>query len=74
MKSMTCLGTDIEEEDMDTIGGWILTQNFDIQQGKSVSFNNYEFKVIDMEEHHIKRVEVFKKKNEPSLLEAVEVV
>ncbi len=68
------LGTDIEEEDMDTIGGWILTQNFDIQQGKSVSFNNYEFKVIDMEEHHIKRVEVFKKKNEPSLLEAVEVV
>ncbi len=64
------LGTDIEEEDMDTIGGWILTQNFDIQQGKSVSFNNYEFKVIDMEDHHIKRVEVFKKKNESSLLEA----
>ena len=26
-----------------------------------------------MEEHHIKRVEVFKKKNKPTLLEAVEV-
>lgn len=63
------LGINIEEEEMDTIGGWILTQNFDIQQGKSVEFDTFEFKVLDMEEHHIKRVEVFKKKNEPILVE-----
>ena len=68
------LGTNIEEEGMDTIGGWILTQNFDIQQGKSVSFDTYDFKVVEMEEHHILRVEVFKKKTKPNLLEAVEVL
>ena len=68
------LGTNIEEEGMDTIGGWILTQNFDIQQGKSISFDTYDFKVVEMEEHHILRVEVFKKKNKLNLLEAVEVL
>ena len=68
------LGTNIEEEGMDTIGGWILTQNFDIQQGKSVSFDTYDFKVVEMEEHHILRVEVFKKKTKPNLLKAVEVL
>lgn len=64
------LGINIKEEDMDTIGGWILTQNFEIQKGKSVEFDSFEFKVLDMEEHHIKRVEVFKKKTEPILVEA----
>ncbi len=67
------LGTNIEEEGMDTIGGWILTQNFDIQQGKSIPFDTYEFKVIEMEEHHVKRVEVYKLRNEPFFLETVHV-
>ena len=40
------LGINIEEEEMDTIGGWILTKNFEIQQGKSVEFDTYEFKVL----------------------------
>ena len=55
------LGTDIEEE-MNTIGGWILTQNFDIKKGKSILFGTFEFKVLEMEDHHIKRVEVLMKR------------
>jgi CBS domain containing-hemolysin-like protein len=53
------LGTNIEEEDMDTIGGWMLTQNFDLENGESVLFDGFEFKVLEIEDHHIKRIEVF---------------
>ncbi|MEH7379145.1 hemolysin family protein [Bacillus sp. JJ1533] len=53
------LGTNIEEEEMDTIGGWMLTQNFDLENGDSIFFDGYEFKVLDIEDHHIKRIEVF---------------
>jgi CBS domain containing-hemolysin-like protein len=53
------LGTDIEDEDMDTIGGWMLSQNFDLEKGESVSFGNFTFKVLDIEDHHIKRIEAY---------------
>ncbi|WP_017753461.1 hemolysin family protein [Calidifontibacillus oryziterrae] len=51
---------DIDESEVDTIGGWILTENFDIHQGESIYFDNYEFKVIEMEEQKIKSIEVIK--------------
>ncbi|PLR91949.1 hypothetical protein CVD19_21350 [Bacillus sp. T33-2] len=51
--------TDIEEEEMDTIGGWMLTQNFDLKKGESLTYGGYEFKVLEMEDHHIIRIEVF---------------
>ena len=63
------LGTNIEEEDMDTIGGWILTEQFDVKQGDSITFDDYTFKVIDMEGHHIKRIEAFKTPIESSVEE-----
>jgi len=53
------LGIDIEEKDMDTLGGWMLTQNFDLEKGDSLVYGGYTFKVLDIEEHHIKRIEVF---------------
>lgn len=54
------LGLHIDDEDVDTIGGWIWTENYEAQQGDSVYFDNYVFKIIDMEEHHIKYIEVSK--------------
>lgn len=54
------LGTNIDDEDIDTIGGWILTENYDAKQGDVVEKDGYSFKVKDMEEHHIKYVEVSK--------------
>lgn len=54
------LGTNIEEEDMDTIGGWVLTQQFEVKKGDSITFDGYTFKIIDMDGRHIKRIEVFK--------------
>jgi CBS domain containing-hemolysin-like protein len=66
------LGTDIEEEEMDTIGGWMLTQNFDLEKGESLVFGGYEFKVLEIEEHHIKRIEVFPAKIDFDALQLTE--
>ncbi|WP_449537719.1 hemolysin family protein [Ferdinandcohnia sp. Marseille-Q9671] len=60
------LGIQIEEEEMDTLGGWMLSQNFDLEIGQSLVFGGFEFKVLDMEEHHILRVEVYPAKIEKS--------
>ena len=57
------LGLTISDEDIDTIGGWILTENYDAKQGDTLPFDDYEFTIKEMEEHHIKYLEVKKKIN-----------
>lgn len=54
------LGTNIEEEEVDTIGGWLLTQKYDLKKGDIILFETYEFKVADMEGSHILYIEVRK--------------
>ncbi len=54
------LGINIEEGDYDTVGGWLLTENFDLKQGEEILFAGYSFKVLEMEDHHIKYLEVAK--------------
>ncbi|MDR7001269.1 hemolysin family protein [Neobacillus niacini] len=54
------LGVEIEDEDVDTIGGWILTENYEAKEGDSILHEAYTFKILDMEEHHIKYIEVMK--------------
>jgi CBS domain containing-hemolysin-like protein len=54
------LGVDIDDEDIDTIGGWILTENYEAKEGDSIHHDSYVFKILDMEEHHIKYIEVTK--------------
>lgn len=61
------LGTDIDDTDVDTIGGWILTEKFDIQQGEILSHGDYEFKVLKMEGRHIQLVEITKRVQSPLL-------
>nr|WP_106781002.1 hemolysin family protein [Lysinibacillus timonensis] len=54
------LGTSIEDEDIDTIGGWFLTQRFDAVEGDSFEFEGYEFKIQELEGHHILYLEITK--------------
>jgi len=63
------LGIDINEEDIDTIGGWILTENYEAKEGDIILHEHYTFKILDMEEHHIKYLEVTKTapKGEPNI-------
>lgn len=54
------LGLEIDDEDVDTIGGWILTENYEAKEGDILHFEQYTFKIQEMEEHHIKYVEITK--------------
>lgn len=63
---------DIDDSEVDTIGGWILTENFDIQQGESVFFDKFEFKVIEMEDQKIKLIEVIEHEDEEEIADLQE--
>jgi len=54
------LGIHLEEEEVDTIGGWILTQKTDIELHDCIVYEGYEFKVNDVDGLQIKEVEVMK--------------
>lgn len=54
------LGTDIEDEDIDTIGGWFMTQHFDVVEGDTIEEQGYQFKVTEVDGHHILYLEVTK--------------
>jgi len=54
------LSIEMDDEDIDTLGGWILTSNYDATEGDILTFDSYSFKIIEMEDHHIKYVEVMK--------------
>ncbi|MBM7588048.1 CBS domain containing-hemolysin-like protein [Bacillus pakistanensis] len=56
------LGININDEDIDTIGGWVLTENYEAKQGDTLSYGSFEFKVKIMEDHQIKYIEVRKRK------------
>jgi CBS domain containing-hemolysin-like protein len=64
------LGIHIDEEDIDTIGGWFMAKRFDIVKGEKILEQGYEFLVKDMEGHHILYIEVQKVEIEPEKLPA----
>jgi CBS domain containing-hemolysin-like protein len=53
-------GLDIHEEEMDTIGGWILSEKMDVVEGDKVQYRDYEFKVLEIDGYHIKLLEIVK--------------
>lgn len=56
------LGTDLEEDDVDTIAGWFLTRKYEIHEGDSILADGFEFKIKELEGHHIWYLEVKKAK------------
>ncbi|VEF49475.1 hemolysin [Bacillus freudenreichii] len=52
------LGIHLRCEDIDTIGGWLLTKKYDLQQGDIIEDEGYKFHVKAMEGNHIIEVEV----------------
>lgn len=57
------LGTAFSDEDIDTIGGWFLTQNFDASVGAKVEEAGFIFKVHESDGHQIHYLEVMKGKD-----------
>ncbi|MEH7116345.1 hemolysin family protein [Neobacillus vireti] len=60
------LGTTLEEEEVDTIGGWFLTQKFDVKKGDSIVKEGFSFQILESEGHHILYIEVSKVNNSAS--------
>ncbi|GGL45469.1 hypothetical protein GCM10007968_06970 [Sporolactobacillus putidus] len=46
---------DIEEEGLDTIGGWMLAEDPNIKVGSTLQYDNVTFKVAEMDAHQIKK-------------------
>lgn len=54
------LGIELNEDEIDTIGGWFLTQSFDIETYSEIEVEGYLFKIYEREGHHILYLEVKK--------------
>ncbi|WP_110926591.1 hemolysin family protein [Bacillus massiliglaciei] len=54
------LGIHLPEDDIDTLGGWMLTGKFDVSVGDKAEFEGCEFTVTEMDGHHILYVEAKK--------------
>ncbi|QPC48484.1 hemolysin family protein [Mangrovibacillus cuniculi] len=52
------LGTSLDDSDVDTLGGWVLTHQYESQGSDIIRFEDVEFIVKEMDEHQIKYVEV----------------
>lgn len=67
------LGLEIDDEDVDTIGGWVMTENYDASQGDIIFYENYEFHILEMEDHHIKYIEVLRKESTKQTVPAKQI-
>lgn len=54
------LGTYLPHEEVDTIGGWFLSQNIEAETGTEIEFESYQFKVHSKDGHQIHFLEVKK--------------
>jgi Hemolysins and related proteins containing CBS domains len=52
--------TDIEEEGLDTIGGWMLAQDPAVHKGSVLTYKNLSFEVLAMDPHQIKKIKISK--------------
>lgn len=50
----------LDDSELDTIGGWMLSQLSNVEPGSKTSVDGYEFKVTDVDGHQIKFIEVTK--------------
>lgn len=58
----TLLGTNFDHEDVDTIGGWFLTQHMEAEIGTEIEADGFTFKVHEKDGHQLHYLEVFKSK------------
>ncbi|WP_353948309.1 hemolysin family protein [Sporolactobacillus sp. Y61] len=55
---------DIEEEELDTIGGWIFDEKPDVRKGTVLRYKDVTFEVVEMDAHQIKKIHASKLKPE----------
>ena len=55
------LGTHLVDEEVDTLGGWILLEKFEVKKGETLDAEGFTFKVKALDGHQIKLIEARKK-------------
>lgn len=63
------MGTNIENGEIDTIGGWILSQKINVKLNEVLVYNEFEFTVKELEGRHIQTIEVVNRQHSLSLAE-----
>jgi CBS domain containing-hemolysin-like protein len=53
-------GLDLDDSEMDTIGGWILSQKMDVVSGDKICYGDYEFTILEVDGYHIISLEIAK--------------
>ncbi|MET1248060.1 hemolysin family protein [Sporolactobacillus sp. STCC-11] len=51
---------DIEEEGIDTIGGWILAEKPNVEVGSTLNYDHVTFEVTEMDAHQIRKIMITK--------------
>lgn len=51
-------GMALDDEDIDTIGGWFMAQRSDVQQGDSIDEQGFRFTAIEVNNHQIVRIDI----------------
>lgn len=57
------LDINIDGDEVDTVGGWLLTENFDINPQDYYDYSGYRFTVKEIDKHHIISLEIIKIEN-----------
>lgn len=52
------LGIELENPDVDTIGGWYFTQDMDLNQENSIEYEGFIFSIYEKEDHHLQFIEI----------------
>ncbi|MGN7485621.1 hemolysin family protein [Priestia megaterium] len=63
----TLMETNIEPDEVDTIGGWILSQKIDVKLNEVLVYNDFEFTVRELDGRNIRTIEVVNKQHSLSL-------
>ncbi|WP_078382437.1 hemolysin family protein [Sutcliffiella halmapala] len=53
-------GLDIDDRDIDTIGGWVLTEKIDAAEGDIIRYENLSFEIIEMDGYQVKVLQIVK--------------
>ncbi|OBZ10309.1 MULTISPECIES: hemolysin family protein [Bacillales] len=52
------IGTELEHEEVDTVGGWLYSEMEDAKPGKQFGFHNLTFTIREVSKHRINKVEL----------------
>lgn len=53
-------GIDLDDDEVDTIGGWIITHNLEAVKGTIIDFNDHQFIVDEIDGYQIKKIKIIK--------------